>query len=98
MSNQRPNAKVDSITTDANSIFAYAEELDYGDLHIKVDKKTGLRAIIAIHSTHLGPALGGCRCIQYKSEIAAFRDAMRLARGMSYKAAVAGLPLGGGKA
>jgi len=59
--------------------------------------KTGLRAIIAIHSTKLGPAAGGCRMHPYETEAAALTDALRLSQGMSYKNAVAGLPLGGGK-
>ena len=62
------------------------------------DRPTGLRAIIAIHSTRLGPALGGTRFYPYLSEEAALTDVLRLARGMTYKAAVAGLDLGGGKA
>lgn len=78
-------------------LFDYAESRGFGDIHIKIDHKTGLRAIIAIHSTKLGPALGGCRCIPYSSNNAALIDAMRLARGMSYKAALVDLPLGGGK-
>lgn len=56
------------------------------------------RAIIALHNTHLGPALGGCRCLTYANEQLAFDDAMRLAQGMSYKAALANIPQGGGKA
>lgn len=56
------------------------------------------RAIIAIHNTHLGPALGGCRCLHYAREQLAFDDAMRLAQGMSYKAALANVQQGGGKA
>lgn len=56
------------------------------------------RAIIAIHNTQLGPALGGCRCLHYAHEQLAFDDAMRLAQGMSYKAALANVPHGGGKA
>ncbi|MEH6447089.1 MAG: Glu/Leu/Phe/Val dehydrogenase dimerization domain-containing protein [Oleispira sp.] len=55
------------------------------------------RAIIALHNTHLGPALGGCRCLEYANEQLAFDDAMRLAQGMSYKAALANIPQGGGK-
>lgn len=55
------------------------------------------RAIIAIHNTQLGPALGGCRCLSYPNEQLAFNDAMRLAQGMSYKAALAHLNQGGGK-
>lgn len=58
----------------------------------------GLRAIIAIHDTTLGPAIGGCRLYDYATEADALRDALRLARGMTYKAAVAGLDLGGGNA
>ena len=59
---------------------------------------TNLRAIIAIHDTTLGPALGGCRMYPYASEEEALEDVLRLARGMTYKAAAAGLNLGGGKA
>ena len=62
------------------------------------DPDAGLRAIIGIHSTSLGPALGGCRMWNYASEAEALRDVLRLCRGMTYKAAVAGLKLGGGKA
>jgi leucine dehydrogenase len=62
------------------------------------DPASGLRAIIAIHDTTLGPALGGCRIRDYVSEGEALADVLRLSRGMSYKAALAGLPLGGGKA
>jgi leucine dehydrogenase len=60
--------------------------------------EVGLRAIIAIHDTTIGPALGGCRLYDYASEADALRDVLRLSRGMTYKAAVAGLDLGGGKA
>lgn len=75
----------------------YAMSHGFGDLHFKVDPATGMKAIIAIHSTKLGPALGGCRFIEYPDLDSAIQDAMRLARGMSYKAAHIGLPLGGGK-
>ncbi|MBN9229388.1 MAG: amino acid dehydrogenase [Legionella sp. 40-6] len=75
----------------------YALAHGFGDLHFKVDPETGMKAIIAIHSTKLGPALGGCRFIEYPNTQAALKDAMRLARGMSYKAASVNLPLGGGK-
>lgn len=60
-------------------------------------KVAGLKAIIAIHNTTLGPALGGCRMYPYKSEQDALTDVLRLSRGMTYKAAAAGLNLGGGK-
>jgi leucine dehydrogenase len=63
-----------------------------------VDEPTGLRAIVALHSTSLGPAVGGCRFYPYASEASAAIDAMRLAEGMTMKAAAAGLDLGGGKA
>ena len=62
------------------------------------DKDTGLKAIIGIHNTVLGPALGGTRMWQYANEWEALNDALRLSRGMTFKSAVAGLNLGGGKA
>lgn len=62
------------------------------------DRETGLKAIIGIHSTVLGPSLGGCRMWRYNDEQEALRDVLRLSRGMTYKAALAGLNLGGGKA
>lgn len=72
------------------------------DAHERValvkDAVTGLHAIVAIHSTHLGPAAGGVRRWAYASEAAALTDALRLSRGMSYKNALAGLKAGGGKA
>lgn len=67
-------------------------------LHFVTDEKSGLRAIIAMHSTHLGPAAGGTRLWHYAKDSEALTDALRLSRGMSYKNAMAGLPLGGGKA
>src|SRR5262252_10492408 len=62
------------------------------------DEPTGLRAVIAIHSTVLGPAAGGCRMRPYATTAEAVADVLRLSRGMSYKNAMAGLPFGGGKA
>ena len=62
------------------------------------DKETGLKAIIAIHDTTLGPALGGTRMWNYKCEEDAINDVLRLSRGMTFKAAISGLNLGGGKA
>ncbi len=67
-------------------------------VHLFDDAKTGMRAIIAIHSTHLGPSAGGTRFWHYADKNAAMTDALRLSRGMSYKNAMAGLPAGGGKA
>ena len=86
-----------STTTATAHWFDLAQHLGFGDIHIKVDPRTGLHAIIAIHSTSRGPALGGCRCVRYGSFEEAVTDALRLAQGMSYKAAMAGLALGGGK-
>lgn len=74
---------------------------DFDDHEIVVrclDDSTGLDAIIAIHNRNLGPALGGCRMRKYENTDAAITDALRLSRGMTYKSALAGLPLGGGKA
>lgn len=62
------------------------------------DRATGLKSIIAIHSTALGPSAGGCRLWRYNSDTDAIHDVLRLAQGMSYKNAMADLPLGGGKA
>ncbi|OJW50226.1 MAG: hypothetical protein BGO67_02550 [Alphaproteobacteria bacterium 41-28] len=62
------------------------------------DEETGLKAIIAIHNTNRGPALGGCRMWSYTDEQHAITDVLRLSRGMTYKAAMANLPFGGGKA
>lgn len=75
----------------------YAQFRGFGEIHIKVDRDVNLRAIIAIHNTNRGPALGGCRCLSYPSSNAAIYDAMRLARAMSYKSALVDLPFGGGK-
>ncbi len=66
-------------------------------VHFIADPAAGLRAIIAVHSTHRGPAAGGCRYWTYADDAAALTDALRLSRGMSYKNAMAGLPMGGGK-
>ncbi len=67
-------------------------------VHFFDDPETGLKAIIAIHSTYLGPAAGGTRFWHYADNYSAVKDALRLSRGMSYKNALADLPLGGGKA
>ncbi|WP_066060705.1 branched-chain amino acid dehydrogenase [Neobacillus soli] len=78
-------------------IFKYLEKYDYEQVVFCQDKQSGLKAIIAIHDTTLGPALGGTRMWTYASEEAAIEDALRLAKGMTYKNAAAGLNLGGGK-
>ncbi|MGD7045534.1 branched-chain amino acid dehydrogenase [Jeotgalibacillus proteolyticus] len=78
-------------------LFTYMEQYDYEQLVFCQDKTSGLKAIIAIHDTTLGPALGGTRMWTYNNEAAAIEDALRLAKGMTYKNAAAGLNLGGGK-
>lgn len=78
-------------------IFDKLSEYRYEQVVFCHDESTGLRAIIAVHNTTLGPALGGCRMYPYASEDEAVVDALRLARGMTYKAATSGLNLGGGK-
>jgi len=79
------------------SIFDTMAELGHEQLVICSEPEAGYKGIIAIHDTTLGPALGGTRFWNYKSDDEAIIDALRLARGMTYKAAVAGLNLGGGK-
>jgi leucine dehydrogenase len=81
----------------SDELLSYAKNLGFGELFFKIDQVNQLCAVVALHSTRLGPALGGCRFIEYTSIDLAIRDALRLARGMSYKAALANLPLGGGK-
>jgi len=80
------------------SYFNRMREYDYEQLVFCQDRASGLRAIICIHDTTLGPALGGVRMYPYEREEDAIIDVLRLARGMTYKAAVSGLNLGGGKA
>ncbi len=80
-----------------HDVFGKLSQYDFGEVHFKLDKATHMQAIVAIHDSRLGPALGGCRFIEYDSDDAAIVDALRLARGMTYKAALAGLAHGGGK-
>lgn len=77
--------------------FNYMKKYGYEQLVYFYDKETGLKGITCIHDTTLGPALGGTRLWDYATEEDAVLDVLRLARGMSYKAAAAGLNLGGGK-
>jgi leucine dehydrogenase len=70
----------------------------FGELHAKFDPETGLRCVVAIHDLTAGPSLGGCRIRSYHSTHEAMEDVLRLARGMTLKSLMAGLPLGGGKA
>jgi leucine dehydrogenase len=78
-------------------VFSNADFDDHEQVVFASDPATGLKAIIAIHSTKLGPAVGGCRILPYADDRAALTDVLRLSRGMTMKTAMAGLPLGGGK-
>lgn len=84
--------------TIADSLMRYAEFLGYGDVHTKIDEKTGLKAIIAVNNLKRGPAIGGCRFSTYQSMGTAMEDVLRLGYMMSYKAAINNLPHGGAKA
>jgi len=76
----------------------FADFDDHELVHCVTDRQSGLKAIVAVHSTHLGPGAGGVRFWHYAAAGEALADALRLSRGMSFKNAMAGLPLGGGKA
>lgn len=80
------------------SVFNQISELQHEQVVFCHDAFTGLKAIIGIHNTVLGPSLGGTRMWQYKNEAEALNDVLRLSRGMTFKAAISGLNLGGGKA
>ena len=75
----------------------YQATLEHEELLVRRGTRSGLYCVVAVHSTVRGPALGGCRMLRYHDSRAALRDALRLSRAMTYKSAVAGLPLGGGK-
>lgn len=79
------------------SVFSHPEFDNHEQLSFFCDEETGLKAIIAIHNTNRGPALGGCRMWHYASDEEALRDVLRLSKGMTYKSALANLDLGGGK-
>lgn len=80
------------------SVFSHPAFEQHEQVHFCQDQASGLKAIIAIHDTRLGPALGGCRMHPYACDDEAIGDALRLSQGMTYKSAMAGLPYGGGKA
>jgi leucine dehydrogenase len=80
-----------------DSLMRYAEMLGYGELHTKIDNKTGLKAFVAIHNLNRGPAIGGCRMVKYQTVDKAMEDALRLGYMMSYKAAINNLNHGGAK-
>lgn len=80
------------------ALMRYAKILGFGEIHEKIDAETGLHAIIAIHSTKLGPAIGGSRFFEYRAAGSALKDALRLSYMMTLKAAISNLPHGGAKA
>ena len=80
------------------SVFTHREFDNHQQIAFFNDKKSGLKSIIAVHNTNLGPALGGCRMWPYGTEDEALTDVLRLSKGMTYKSALANLKLGGGKA
>jgi leucine dehydrogenase len=81
-----------------DSLWEFPDFDEHELVHFITDRATGLKAVIAVHSTHLGPGAGGTRLWHYANPGNALADVLRLSRGMSYKNAMAGLPLGGGKA
>ena len=81
-----------------SSLFGLPDQPAHERVLLAADEKTGLKAILAVHSTARGPAFGGCRFWTYDNELAALNDALRLSQGMSLKNALADLPFGGGKA
>ena len=85
-------------TSAGNGVLGQMSSLEHEQVVHFYDRYTGLRAIVAIHNTYLGPALGGTRMWMYNNEAEALTDVLRLSRGMTYKAAISGLNLGGGKA
>ena len=80
------------------ALLRYSKMLGFGEIHTKIDKKTGLHAVIAVHNITLGPAIGGCRFYAYPNPELALEDVLRLSYGMTLKAAACGLPHGGAKA
>jgi leucine dehydrogenase len=85
------------VAADQTTNGRYLESLDHEELHVQRGSRSGLYTIVAIHSTVRGPSLGGCRMWSYDDSRSAIRDALRLSRAMTFKAAVADLGLGGGK-
>ena len=93
----RPGADRPADSQDDPTIDGYQETLDHEDVVVRRGRRSGLYTFVAVHSTVRGPSLGGCRMWGYADARQALRDALRLSRAMTYKSAVADLPLGGGK-
>jgi leucine dehydrogenase len=90
--------KIEDINLSENPVIAQMSQYNHEQLLFCNDNETGLKAIIAVHNTVLGPALGGTRMWMYTNEMEALNDVLRLSRGMTYKNSISGLNLGGGKA
>ncbi len=98
MQDSSPSLKRKNPHTALDGLFRYADFLNFGQVHIKFDHATGLKAIVAVHNLKRGPAIGGCRLIHYPTTDAALEDALRLGYMMSFKAAISNLNHGGAKA
>jgi leucine dehydrogenase len=98
MKNEVIFSGIESERNETESLFSLMNTMEHEQVVFCSRPDVGLKAIIAIHNTALGPALGGTRMWNYNSEEEALRDVLRLSRGMTYKAAISGLNLGGGKA
>jgi leucine dehydrogenase len=90
--------EINELELESNPIIERMSKYNHEQLLFCNDNATGLKAIIAVHNTVLGPALGGTRMWQYSNEVEALNDVLRLSRGMTYKNSISGLNLGGGKA
>lgn len=89
---------IEELAVDKNPVISKMFNTEHEQVVFCQDKASGLKAIIAIHNTTLGPALGGTRMWNYNNELEALNDVLRLSRGMTFKASISGLNLGGGKA
>ncbi|MFY0655131.1 MAG: Glu/Leu/Phe/Val dehydrogenase, partial [Cyclobacteriaceae bacterium] len=90
--------EVAEVNNKKSTVFSEIENMGHEQVTLCHDEETGLKAIIAVHNTVLGPSMGGTRMWDYASDDHAFTDALRLSRGMTLKNSIAGLNLGGGKA
>ena len=89
---------IEELAVEENPVISKMLKMEHEQVVFCQDKASGLKAIIAIHNTTLGPALGGTRMWNYSNEVEALNDVLRLSRGMTFKASISGLNLGGGKA
>lgn len=89
---------IKSVEKKEANVFGMMEPMEHEQVMFFNDKETGLKGIIAVHNTILGPSLGGCRVFPYQNETDALWDVLRLSRGMTYKSSISGINLGGGKA